>query len=217
MNLKKRLLYLLLAVLSLQLSACSGTDAARWTEEVRSSDGTIFQLEGRGEIGANGWPLQHRGSVRYVEYYHRQSGAYWRSGGGYRPVIAELAGGSLYMVVLVASPVGCYLTGFPEKGVLVHRWNPKNGWEHVDVSKMPSGMEFNMLQQIFDGRSKHGDIQGYITLAEKFGHEGNRTGELARWVERNGNYCSAEKAVGATVQTDAKPPQLTGFHGKPDF
>lgn len=66
----------LMFILFFSMVACSGTDKAQWTEEVRSWDGSVFHLEGRGEIGSSGWPTAHRGTMRYVEYYHRPTQAY---------------------------------------------------------------------------------------------------------------------------------------------
>ncbi|MBC7859453.1 MAG: hypothetical protein H7Z39_11895, partial [Burkholderiaceae bacterium] len=42
------------------IAACSGNDTAIWVEEVESRDGSVFQLEGKGERRASGFPFAHR-------------------------------------------------------------------------------------------------------------------------------------------------------------
>lgn len=198
------------------LSGCFSSDTARWTEEVRSSNGTMFQLEGHAEIGSNGWPTQHRGNLHYIEYYHRPTKAYWRSPGGFNPVTFDIVNGVPYVVILVANSLECSLMNYPEQGLLIHRWNSANGWERVQSTELPTNLEMNLMQQVFDVRDKIGDAQGFISFDRKSYREGDRIGELTRWINEYGNSCEKYRKIGP-VQTDVKAPEFVGFHGKPNF
>ena len=212
---------LVMFILFSSMAACGGTDKAQWTEEVRSWDGSVFQLEGRGGIGSNGWPTAHRGKIRYVEYYHRPTQAYWRSSGGYRPIIFDLVNGVPYVVILIDNDMQCYLLNYPEEGLLIYKWNKTIGWQSVKPTELSLKFEFNLMEQMFDTRNKKDDVKGFVSLRTKAIREGgDRVGDFAKWKAEYGSTCEKVKIQvmkGRKLSTDEKVPSFEGFHGNPNF
>jgi hypothetical protein len=210
--------FFLLLITIFFMTGCNGSDTARWTEEVKSWNGSVFQLEGRGEIGSSGWPTAHRGAIRYVEYHHRSTQAYWKSSGEYQPIIFDLVNGVPYVVIVISNDFECYMTNYPEQGLLIYKWNISNGWQSVKAENLPPKFEFNLMEQMFNTRDKSRDVKGFVSLSTKVIREGgDRIGDFKKWKDSYGSECEKQKRLGGTWKTDAKVPNYLGFHGKPNF
>lgn len=220
--------FLCAAVLIASLASCSpGPDVARWTEEVRSHDGSIFLLEGRSMQARQAIVLfQHRGPLISDEYYHRASGAYWKSpGSGFSPAGFDLVAGVPYMVVPVGSEIVCIWFDFPEKDLLIYRWQ-NQGWRRARYADLPPGFDFNLLNGIFDERDRKRDVSGYVSLETKRSRDGEAGGGIKGFLERrnSGTWCASHKAryekLGLkpleAFRTTETPPKLEGSHGTPD-
>lgn len=202
---------------ALVLSACSNVDTARWTEEVKSWDGHVFQLEGYAEKDKGGWPLSHRGMTRFIEYYHRESGAYWKQPYGYQPVLFDIFNGRPVVVVQANSDSQCMLHGFPPEGALAFAWGV-NGWVQVPFNGLPvDKMTFNVLRRIFDQEDSKKDARGHISLVDKRQRDLGDI-RLSEWMLESGRTCAGVKEqVERGRKSDIPPaPVLTGFHGRPD-
>lgn len=200
-------------VAALALSACSNVDTARWTEEVKSWDGHVFQLEGYAERDKSGWPLSHRGTTRFIEYYHPASGAYWKQQYGYHPAVFDFVGGKAIVLIEANTAGKCFLQGYPPLALLALRWTG-TGWEQISVDGLPiEKMGFNVLRQIFDRKDSAKDAHGYVSLTEKRRRD---PGEilLPDWINEWGRSCVKAKEQGLGVDGLA-PPVLTGSHGSP--
>ena len=215
------------AVLIVSLASCSpGPDVVRWTEEVKLHDGSVILLEGRATRARQAIVLfEHRGPVISNEYYHRPSGAYWKSpGGGFYPGAFDIVDGVPFMVVPIGSEIVCIWFDFPEKDLLIYRWQ-NQGWRRARYADLPPGFDFNLLYGMFDERDRKRDVSGLVTLALKDSRDGTRGGGIKGFLERDGGtWCAGHKAryekLGLkpleAFRTDRTPPQLEGSHGTPD-
>lgn len=201
-------------VAALLLAACSRVDTARWTEEVKSWDGRVFQLEGYAEQDKSGWPLSHRGTTRFIEYYHRESGAYWKQEYGYHPMVFDIVDRRPVVLLRANSDGQCYRYGYPPLGLIAFRWSGI-GWEQIPLDGLPiNEMAFNVLEGIFRREDAVRDAKGLVTLAEKRQRD---LGEirLTQWIEQSGKRCAKVKEQGLKVDAPP-PPVLTGSHGRPN-
>jgi len=220
--------WLAVAVLTVPLLGCSpSVDVVRWTEEVKSHDGSMFLLEGRAKRGRN--PIvvfQHRGAITSIEYYHRASGAYWKSpGSGFMPAVFDLINGVPYLVIPVVSEIVCIWFDFPEKDLLVYRWQD-NGWRRAGSAELPPELDFNLLVGIFNERDRSKDVSGLVTFEFKEQRDSGRGGGISGFLERRagGMRCAEHKAryerLGVkpleAFRTDERPPKLEGNHGVPE-
>ncbi len=212
------------------LLACSpGPDVVRWTEEVRSHDGSIIVLEAKAARARAPIVLfEHRGPITLVEYYHRPSGAYWKSpGAGFMPAVFDLIDGVPYVVVPVGSEIVCIWFDFPERDLLIYRWQD-SGWRRATYAELPADLDFNLLHGIFNERDRSDDVSGLVTLEIKAQRDGSRGsgGGMKRFLDRTkgGTWCAGHKAryekLGVkpleAFRTDETPPPLEGTHGTPD-
>ncbi len=206
-------LFSVLAVLF--LTACSDVDTARWTEEVKSWDGRNFRLEGYAEQRKNGWPMSHRGTTRFIEYYHRETGAYWKQDFGYHPVVFDLVDGKPVVLLRANSDGQCFQHGYPRLGLIAFRWSGA-GWEQMSLDGLPiDKMSFNVLETIFDRKDPARDAQGSVSLLEKRRRDVSEV-RLAEWIARTGRRCLEVKAQPGQGRCDCPPPPvLTGSHGLP--
>jgi hypothetical protein len=215
------------SLLALLLFGCApAQDVARWTEEVKSHDGSVLLLEGR-SIQAR-QPIvsfQHRGPLISDEYYHRATGAYWKSpGSGLTPGGFDLVGGVPYMVVPVGSEIVCIWFDFPEKDMLVFRWE-NNGWRRARFADLPPGFDLNLLINKFNERDRRRDVTGLVTLGTKRFRDGEAGGGIKGFFDRRdgGTWCASHKTryekLGRkpleAFRTDEVPPELEGSHGTP--
>lgn len=218
----------LAALLCWLVSGCSeAVDVVRWTEEVRSHDGSTFLLEARATRGrAPIVRFEHRGPVVSIEYFHPPSGAYWNApGSGFMPSGFDLIEGVPYVVVPVGSEIACIWFDFPDKDLLVFRWNGA-GWARAGYADLPAGFDFNLLAGKFHERDPKRDVSGFVTLEMKRSLDGERGGGIKGFLERRGGgtWCAGHKAryerLGIkpfeAFQTDKSPPRLEGRHGIPD-
>ena len=205
------------SIIAASTGGCSTSDTARWTEEVKSWDGTVFQLEGRAERGADGFPIAHRGPMHYIEYYHRPTKAYWRSPGGYFPRIFDLVNGVPYVVIHINNESQCMILNYPEKSLLIYRWDSTKGWQSVNSNELPPNLEWNVMSLIFDSQDKTKDKRGFISLNNKVAEEGTRVGEFGTWNMQWGNNCAKQKLSGLKGETTQIAPNFLGFHGTPNF
>lgn len=205
--------YAAVLFVALTLAACSNVDTARWTEEVKSFDGRVFVLEGYAERDRTGYPLEHRGPVRFIEYYHKDSGAYWKQTFGYHPAVFDVLDGSPIVLVTVETDGQCYQHGFPPLGLIGFRW-VDGAWEQFVPDGLPvDKMTFNVLRRIFDRKDAAKDAQGFLSLSEKSKRDPGEI-RLGRWIEEWGKRCATAKQQG--LQVDAPPPPtLVGSHGNP--
>ncbi|MFL6673083.1 MAG: hypothetical protein ACJ8LG_07310 [Massilia sp.] len=202
----------LVLILLLGLAASSKNQSATWVEEVESRDGSVFQLEGKGEIGAHGFPFARRGSIVYRSYYHRPSGAYWNAPEPLVPDVFDMVGGVPYVVVVLRDARLCQLLAYPDDGVLAFRWSPHDGWQRVPVQGLPGGLHTNVLTQVFDASDKSQDIQGFVSVHRKT-QEIDRV-SLKQLIEKNAGFC--DKAGSDTDFARAKATRpLAGFHPRP--
>ncbi|MBC7859451.1 MAG: hypothetical protein H7Z39_11885 [Burkholderiaceae bacterium] len=192
-------------------SACSRNDTAVWIEEVESRDGSVFQLEGKGERGASGFPFAHRGGIGYQSYYHRLSKAYWKAPAPYYPEVFDLVDGVPYVVVALRGNMLCHLLDYPANSLLVFRWTDKAGWERAPSDVLPHGLHLNILSEVFSERDKARDVRGFVSLQSKNPYGVKET--LADSIRKGGDLC--EKLRGGSIKTDYVVPRLTGFHGRP--
>lgn len=197
------------------LSACSNVERAQWTEEVKSWDGHIFQLDGYAEQDKSGYPLAHRGTTRFIEYYHRETGAYWKQPYGYQPAIFDLVAGRPVALVSVSSDGKCFDYGHPPLGLVAFEWTQR-GWERIDPESLPiDKMTFNLLRSIFDRKDATKDAQGFISLSEKRQRDPGGI-RLADWVDETGRRCLEVKRRPGQGRYDGPPPPvLAGLHGQP--
>jgi hypothetical protein len=215
-------------LLTLLVTGCSpGLDVVRWTEEVKAHDGSIIVLEARATRARQPIVLfERRGPVTSVEYYHRPSGAYWKSpGAGFMPATFDLVDGVPYMVVPVSSEIVCIWFEFPEKDLLIYRWQDQ-GWRKAHYGDLPSSLDFNLLNGIFNERDRSKDVSGFVTLEIKRSRDGERGGGIKGFLERRngGTSCAGHKAryekLGRkpleAFKTDDTPPQIEGGHGVAD-
>ena len=219
-------LLVLAALLCWLVSGCSeGVDVVRWTEEVRSHDGSTLLLEARAKRGrAPIVRFEHRGPVVSIEYFHPPSGAYWKSpGSGFMPSGFDLIEGVPYVVVPVASEIACIWFDFPEKDLRVFRWNGA-GWVRAGYADLPAGFDFNLLAGKFHERDPKRDVSGLVTLEMKPSLDGERGGGIKGFLERRGGgtWCAGHRARYASQGINdpgsghsEKPPKLEGSHGHP--
>jgi hypothetical protein len=194
------------------LAASSKNDSASWVEEVQLRDGTVLQLEGKGEIGANGFPFADRGSIAYRSYLHRPSGAYWNAPEPLVPEVFDTIGGVPYVVVVVHDSTLCPLVDAPVDGVLAFRWSRLAGWQRVPAAGLPGDLHTNVLTEVFDPRNKSQDIQGFISLHRK-AQEIDRV-SLTELIGKNAGMCEKAGRPAGAARGDATRP-LTGFHPRP--
>lgn len=200
---------------ALVLSACSNVDTARWTEEVKSWDGHVFQLEGYAEQDKNGWPLSHRGTTRFIEYYHRATGAYWKQDFGYHPMVFDLVDGKPFVLLRANSDGQCFQHGHPPLGLIAFQWSGTE-WKQTSLDGLPiDKMTFNVLRTIFDRKDSARDAQGSVSLLEKRRRDVSEI-RLTEWIDQTGRRCLAVKAQPGQGRCDCPPPPvLAGSHGSP--
>lgn len=198
-----------LASLLVLIAGCYRTDSARWLEQVPSWDGTVFKLEGHAEIPT--WLLlPNRGPTTFVSYYHRPTGAFWKQGYGYRPLVFDLVKGTPIVILGMDSDGKCYWHGWPTTRLVAYRWTG-NGWEETSLSDLPiDKMRANLLTSIYHSRDASKDISGLITLPEKRGR-GWLDLPLNEWTVKYGAPC--ERRV--RFDNIGPAPILTGSHGVP--
>jgi len=209
------------------LPGCSpGVDVVRWTEEVRSHDGSTLLVEARARRARAPIVLfEHRGPVTSIEYYHRATGAYWKSpGAGFMPAVFDLVDGVPYIVFPVTSEIVCIWFDFPEKDLLVYRWVGQ-GWQRATFKDLPPSVNFNLLAAKFNERDREKDISGLVTLEIKEGRDGDRSGGIKGFLERRkeGTWCQDHKrryeSQGINQPGSGyseRPPRLSDSHGHPD-
>ncbi len=201
-----------MALLGVLVLGCSDVDTARWTEDVKSWDGRIFQLEGYAERGKSGWPLEHRGGIRFIEYYHPESGAYWKQQFGYQPVVFDFATNSVVVLLTANSDGKCHDYNFPPLGLIGFRWT-NDGWESIAVETLPlDKMTFNLLREMFDREDASKDAQGFVSLPEKWRRSPPIS--VSKWIEESGRRCASLKESKQKFDVPP-PPTLTGSHGQP--
>jgi len=201
----------LVACVLVLVAACSRPESTRWVEQVQSWDGTVFKLEGYAELERSGFPLSVRGRIRFVEYYHRPSGAFWKQSYGYRPLVFDLVDGTPVAIIGVDSDGKCYWHGWPTPGLIALRWNG-SGWEETPLTGLPiEKMRSNLMTYLVHSRDPAQDASGLLTLPEKR-QRGWTDQPLSQWIAEYGGRC--EKVRGLTL--DIGPaPVLTGSHGVP--
>lgn len=219
--------FVVLLPVALLLGCSPGADVVRWTEEVKLHDGSAITLEARAKRGRESIVLfQHRGPITSIEYFHPPTKAYWKSpGAGFMPTAFDLVDGVPYVVIPVVSEIVCIWFDFPEKDLLVYRWQD-TGWRRVSFAELPPEVDFNLLVGIFNERDRSGDVSGLVTLEFKAQRDGTRGGRLRGFLERHegGTWCAQNKAryekLGKkpleVFQTTRTPPELKGSHGAPD-
>jgi len=217
LDLRRLVVNLAFQAICLSICGCADRGDARWTEEVRSYDGSVFLLEGHASKGKMRIPGSRRTTIEYVEYYHRPSEAYWKQGTEYRPAVFDVVSGRPVVLVAAYSDSHCYRHGFPEQGFLAFEWTDR-GWQETAMSNLPvDRMTFSVLRAIFHREDPKQDANGLITLAWKEARE--PTIQLAKRISEWGKRCADVRKdyEKGRVSEIGPAPLLTGFHGQPIF
>lgn len=154
-----------LSIVACAGSGLGGSEHARWTEEVKLSDGKVIQIQRHVEIGAPMGRLEDRGSPRYHEICYPPMGIHWKSRPGYKPDIFDIVGGKAYIHVSVSSQLQCYEQGSPATGAIYFVWENET-WQRITHDEFPAASEWNLMMQVSRGPSKN-DPKGLITIEGK--------------------------------------------------
>jgi hypothetical protein len=183
-------------------------DVAAWKEEVKLHDGRVIVLERKGTKGSSGFPVEHRGTVRYWEMCYRPMNVYWKSGGVFQPEIFDIVNGVPYVMVPVGGCSVCQLYDYPEKSAMFFRFE-KEGWKRISFAEFPRELDTNLLRRVFDRRDKREDVKGYLNLESKAKRQGDPRewgGTFRQWMEgERGRQCEVCRAGPRGVITGSNP------------